>query len=90
MGQFSLRDPGRLFFNLKPIIMYNPEIKTQNIMLSAKYGYRFLPVNRITHSEKERKALKRMKKYVTNNSPFNSKNIIRLHTLDEHKLKHYE
>ena len=61
--------------------MFNPEIKVQNIVLSARYGYRFLPYNRITHSEKERKALKRIRKYVTNKGKLTT--IIRHHTIEE-------
>jgi len=63
--------------------MFNPEIKTANTVLSAKYGYRFLPVTNFKKSENERKAIKRMKKYVTN-KPIKT---VKLHSIDELKLK---
>lgn len=70
--------------------MFNPEIKVANIILSAKYGYRFLPVQKFHKTENERKAIKRMKKYVHNIGPLNSSRIVRLHSIDQSKLNTYE
>ena len=69
--------------------MYDPEIKTTNIMLCAKYGYRFLPMQHIAHSVKERNAVKRMKKYIVNPGKLNVSRIIKTNTLSELKNNLY-
>ena len=55
-------------------------------VISAHYGYNFLETSatRVV-SESERKGIKRMKKRVRNDGPFNESRIVRIHTLDEPK-----
>ena len=56
-------------------------------LLGAKYGYRFMPVNRSHRkSQSERNGIKRMKKHVRNKGKLNSKRIILLQSLDEKKV----
>ena len=63
-------------------------MNVHSIMLSAKYGYRFLPVQRqVKKSDKERKAIKRMKKYVWNKGKFNISRMIYCHTSDVNKVQ---
>ena len=56
-------------------------------VMGARYGYRFLPVDRNNQkSTSERNGIKRMKKSLRNGGKFNSSRIIYLHTLDEKKV----
>lgn len=58
----------------------------KNIILGARYGYRFMTVNKSHKSESEKKGLKRMKKFVRNKGKFNAKRIVFVHTVDEAKV----
>lgn len=66
--------------------MYDPNIKTANTVMSARYGFRFLPVFKHVPTIGERKALKRMKKFVHNTGKLQT---VRMHTIDEFKLALY-
>lgn len=61
--------------------------KAISAVLSARYGYNFLETYATRAvSDNERKGIKRMKKRVRNNGPFNESRIIRIQSLDEDKV----
>ena len=62
------------------------KFRAATAVLSAHYGYNFLDTHATRQvSESEKKGIKRMKRRVRNNGPFNETRIVRIFTIDELK-----